>query len=103
MSKVKSAYQIMPRISEGSVSNPPTASEWIDEYRKLKADNKRLRAANENYDRANRAISKELNETRLLLAKAETRIEELEQISVDVVVEEGQGTRSPIVTSWENY
>lgn len=93
----------MPRIYEASVSSSPTATEWINEYRELREENRRLHQAVKNYDNANRNISRELNETRLRLAKAEARIDELEQINVDVVVEDNEETKSPIVVSWENY
>lgn len=76
----------MPRVVEPTVSNPPAATEWINEYRTLKEENIKLHEAVKNYDIANRNISRELNETRLRLAKAEARIEELTHINVETVV-----------------
>lgn len=74
--------------------NLPTAHEWIDEYRDLKVENKRLHEAVKNYDIANRGISRELNETRLRLANAEIeiekltqRIEKLTRVNVETIVE----------------
>ena len=77
----------MPRVKEASVSNPLTATEWINEYRELKEENARMHKAIKNYDAANRKISLELNETRLRLAKAEARIEELTRVNVEVITE----------------
>lgn len=77
----------MPRVKEASVSNPPTAAEWINEHRELKEENARMHKAIKNYDDANRKISRELNETRRLLAKAEARIEELTRVNVEVITE----------------
>lgn len=57
------------------------------ENRELKEKIERLAQANWNYDIANRKISEELNETRLRLAKAEARIEELTRVSVEVIIE----------------
>lgn len=75
-------------------NNLPAAHEWINEYRDLKAENKRLHEAVKNYDIANIGISRELNETRLRLAKAEMeiekltqRIEKLTRVNVETIVE----------------
>lgn len=57
------------------------------ENRELKEKVERLAKANWNYDIANRKISEELNETRLRLAKAEARIEELTRVNVEVITE----------------
>ena len=93
----------MPRVKEASVSNPPTAAEWINEYRELKEENARMHKAIKNYDDANRKISRELNETRRLLAKAEARIEELTRVSVETVVVDNEESRIPIVVNLEKY
>ena len=93
----------MPRVKEASVSNPPTATEWINEYRELKEENERLHRAVQNYDDANVKISLELNETRLRLAKAEARIEELTRVNVETVVVDNEESRIPIVVSLEKY
>lgn len=93
----------MPRIKEASVSIPPTATEWINEYRELKEANARMHKAIKNYDEANRKISRELNETRVLLAKAEARIEELTRVSVETVVVDNEEPRIPIIVDLEKY
>ena len=93
----------MPRVKEASVSNPPTAMEWINEYRELKEESARMHKAIKNYDDANRKISRELNETRRLLAKAEARIEELTRVSVETVVVDNEEPRIPIVVNLEKY
>ena len=93
----------MPRVKEASVSNPPTATEWINEYRELKEENARMHKAIKNYDDANRKISRELNETRRLLAKAEARIEELTRVRVETVVVDNEEPRPLIVVDLEKY
>ena len=73
------------------------------ENRELKEKIERLAKANWNYDIANRKISEELNETRLRLAKAEARIEELTRVSVETVVVDNEESRIPIVVNLEKY
>lgn len=73
------------------------------ENRELKEKAERLAKANWNYDIANRKISEELNETRLRLAKAEARIEELTRVNVETVVVDNEESRNPIVVNLEKF